>query len=37
MRSHSIASQGVKPASRGVEHVGASGETSSSEGEKQTV
>lgn len=35
MRSHSVASQGGKPVSRGVEHIGHYGETSSSEGEKR--
>jgi hypothetical protein len=35
MRSHSVASQGGKPISRGMEHVGGNGETSSNEGEKR--
>jgi hypothetical protein len=36
VRRHSMASQGGKPVSRGVEHIG-NRETSSSEGEKLTV
>ena len=37
IRSHSVVSQSGKPASRGAEHVGGSGETSSSEGEKREI